>query len=59
VEDKTNEIAAIPELLDSLNVKGHIITIDAMVRSVKLLLKFEKNGRIMFLCLGLIRNNYF
>ena len=30
VSDKSNEITAIPELLDSLNVKGHIITIDAM-----------------------------
>ena len=30
VDDKSNEIAAIPELLDNLNVKGHIITTDAM-----------------------------
>jgi len=30
VADKSNEITAIPELLDSLNVKGNIITIDAM-----------------------------
>ena len=30
VDDKSNEIAAIPELLRVLNVKGHIITIDAM-----------------------------
>jgi predicted transposase YbfD/YdcC len=30
VEEKSNEITAIPELLDSLNIKGHIITIDAM-----------------------------
>ena len=26
----TNEITAIPELLKSLNIKGHIVTIDAM-----------------------------
>lgn len=30
VEEKTNEIRAIPELLDSLNIKGTIITTDAM-----------------------------
>ncbi len=29
VEEKTNEIRAIPELLDSLNIKGTIITTDA------------------------------
>ncbi len=30
VDDKSNEITAIPELLSSLNIKGNIITIDAM-----------------------------
>jgi predicted transposase YbfD/YdcC len=30
VRDKSNEITAIPELLGSLNIKGHIITTDAM-----------------------------
>lgn len=30
VQEKTNEITAIPELLESLNVKGQIVTIDAM-----------------------------
>jgi predicted transposase YbfD/YdcC len=30
VDDKSNEITAIPELLDLLNIKGHIITTDAM-----------------------------
>ncbi len=30
VDDKSNEITAIPTLLDTLNVKGHIITTDAM-----------------------------
>lgn len=30
VEEKTNEIKAIPELLDCLNIKGSIITTDAM-----------------------------
>jgi len=30
VDEKSNEITAIPELLDNLNIKGHIITTDAM-----------------------------
>ena len=30
VDDKSNEITAIPNLLDTLNIKGHIITTDAM-----------------------------
>jgi predicted transposase YbfD/YdcC len=30
VSDKSNEITAIPDLLDNLNIKGHIITTDAM-----------------------------
>jgi predicted transposase YbfD/YdcC len=30
VDEKSNEITAIPDLLDNLNVKGHIITTDAM-----------------------------
>ena len=30
VEEKTNEITAIPELLEKLQIKGQIITIDAM-----------------------------
>jgi predicted transposase YbfD/YdcC len=30
VGDKSNEITAIPKLLDNLNIKGHIITTDAM-----------------------------
>ena len=30
VSDKSNEITAIPKLLDLLDVKGHIVTIDAM-----------------------------
>ena len=29
-DEKSNEITAIPALLDSLNIKGHIITTDAM-----------------------------
>jgi len=30
VDDKSNEITAIPELLNAINIKGHIITTDSM-----------------------------
>jgi predicted transposase YbfD/YdcC len=30
VDEKSNEITAIPDLLDSINIKGHTITTDAM-----------------------------
>lgn len=30
VHEKSNEIKAIPELLDEINIKGHIVTTDAM-----------------------------
>ena len=36
VEEKTNEITAIPELLDLLELKGAIITIDAMGAQTKI-----------------------
>ena len=30
VEEKSNEITAIPELLDKVQIKGQVVTIDAM-----------------------------
>jgi len=42
VKDKSNEITAIPELLDCLNVKGHIITIDAMGTQIEIAKKIRK-----------------
>lgn len=36
VEEKSNEITAIPELLHTLNIKGHVITIDAMGTQVNI-----------------------
>ena len=30
VEEKSNEITAIPKLLEQINIKGHVVTIDAM-----------------------------
>lgn len=42
VNDKSNEITAIPDLLDSLNVKGHIITTDAMGTQREIVKKIRK-----------------
>jgi predicted transposase YbfD/YdcC len=42
VDEKTNEITAIPELLDSLNIKGHIITTDAMGCQTEIVKKIRK-----------------
>jgi predicted transposase YbfD/YdcC len=42
VNEKTNEITAIPELLDILNVKGHIITTDAMGCQTDIVAKIRK-----------------
>ena len=44
VADKSNEITAIPELLDSLNIKGHIITIDAMGTQKEIAKKIRKKS---------------
>lgn len=42
VNEKSNEITAIPELLDSLNVKGHIITTDAMGTQTEIVKKIRR-----------------
>lgn len=42
VEEKTNEIKAIPELLDGLNIKGTIITTDAMGTQTAIAKKIRK-----------------
>lgn len=42
VNEKSNEITAIPELLDSLNVKGNIITTDAMGTQIGIVKKIRK-----------------
>lgn len=42
MEEKTNEITAIPELIDSLNIKGTIITIDAMGTQTAIVKKIRK-----------------
>jgi predicted transposase YbfD/YdcC len=42
VSEKSNEITAIPELLDDLNVNGHIITMDAMGTQIEIVKKIRK-----------------
>ena len=42
VEEKTNEIKAIPELLECLNIKGTIITADAMGTQKEIVEKIRK-----------------
>ena len=42
VDEKSNEITAIPELLDSLNIKGCIITTDAMGTQTEIVSKIRR-----------------
>lgn len=42
VDSKSNEITAIPKLLDNLNVKGHIITTDAMGTQKEIVKKIRR-----------------
>jgi predicted transposase YbfD/YdcC len=42
VDEKSNEITAIPQLLDDLNIKGNIITIDAMGAQKEIAKKIRK-----------------
>jgi predicted transposase YbfD/YdcC len=44
VDDKSNEITAIPELLDLLDIKGAIVTIDAMGCQKAIAQKIAENG---------------
>lgn len=42
VDDKSNEITAIQNLLDDLNIKGHIITTDAMGTQTEIVKKIRR-----------------
>ena len=42
VNEKSNEITAIPDLLDDLNIKGHIITMDAMGTQTEIVQKIRR-----------------
>lgn len=53
VFEKTNEITAIPKLLDWLDIKGHIITIDAMGCQVNIANQIlQKEGDYIFALKG-------
>lgn len=41
VDEKSNEITAIPELLDSLSIKGSVVTIDAMGTQTEIVKKIR------------------
>jgi predicted transposase YbfD/YdcC len=51
VNDKSNEIKAIPDLLDSINVKGSIVTIDSMGCQTKIARKIRLKGADYLLAL--------
>lgn len=57
VEEKTNEIKAIPELLDSLNIKGTIITTDAMGTQTAIVKKIRQKGADYVLALKANQGN--
>jgi len=42
IDEKSNEITAIPELLDCLNIKGHIITTDALGTQKEIVKRIRK-----------------
>lgn len=44
VQDKSNEITAIPLLLDMLDIQGSIVTIDAMGTQTDIATKIVENG---------------
>ena len=46
VDDKSNEITAIPELLELLRIKGAIVTIDAMGCQREICKKVEKKREL-------------
>ena len=49
VDDKSNEITAIPKLLDMLNLKGNTVTVDAMGCQTDIALKIvDKGGDYVF-----------
>lgn len=57
VEEKTNEIRAIPELLEGLNIKGTIITTDAMGTQTEIVKKIRRKGADYVLALKANQGN--
>jgi len=48
VEDKTNEIKAIPSLLELLDITGCVITIDAMGTQTEIATRLWAKAQIIF-----------
>ena len=59
VEEKSNEITAIPELLDKIQVKGQIVTIDAMGTQMAIAEKIKKKRADYVLALKRNQNNLY
>ena len=59
VDEKSNEITAIPELLDVLNVKGTIITTDAMGTQTEIVKKIRKKRADYLLALKRNQTNLY
>lgn len=48
VEEKSNEITAIPQLLDTINIKGNVVTIDGIGTQTAIAEKIKTRELIMF-----------
>ncbi|SDY83109.1 Predicted transposase YbfD/YdcC associated with H repeats [Lachnobacterium bovis DSM 14045] len=59
VEEKSNEITAIPELLDKIQIKGHIVTIDAMGTQTAIAEKIKKKRADYLLALKRNQNSMY
>ncbi len=55
VDDKTNEIKAVPKLLDLIDIKGCIVTMDAMGTQKEIVKKIVKKKKAHY-CLALKKN---
>lgn len=59
IEEKSNEITAIPELLDKIQVKGQIVTIDAMGTQTAIAEKIKKKRADYVLALKRNQNSLY
>ena len=59
VEEKSNEIVAIPELLDKIQIKGQLVTIDAMGTQTAIAEKIKKKRADYVLALKRNQNSLY
>lgn len=57
-EQKSNEITAIPELIKMLDIKGALVTIDAMACQTKIAKAIVDKGADYLLAAKVIRENF-